>query len=116
MKPYFEHHVFFCLNKRDPGERQSCANCGSEKMQEYAKKQVKKLGLAGPGKVRINKSGCLDRCEEGPVVVIYPQGTWYTYVDETDIDEIIESHLVNGKVVERLLLDPVDAVDANQAS
>ena len=74
-------------------------------MQEYAKKRVKKLGLAGPGKVRINKSGCLDRCEEGPVVVIYPQGTWYTYVDETDIDEIIDSHLVEGKIVERLLID-----------
>ncbi|HTJ95727.1 MAG TPA: (2Fe-2S) ferredoxin domain-containing protein [Pararobbsia sp.] len=108
MTPYFEHHVFFCLNKRDSGDRPSCANCGSEKMQEYAKKRVKQLGLAGPGKVRINKSGCLDRCEEGPVVVIYPKGTWYTYVDETDIDEIIETHLVGGKVVERLLLDPVD--------
>ncbi|CAM2140130.1 Ferredoxin, 2Fe-2S [Pararobbsia alpina] len=109
MAAYFEHHVFFCLNQRDPGERQSCANCGSQKMQEYAKKRIKQLGLAGPGKVRINKSGCLDRCEEGPVVVIYPQGTWYTYVDEADIDDIIDSHIVGGKVVERLLLDPVDS-------
>jgi (2Fe-2S) ferredoxin len=105
MSSFFEHHVFFCLNRREGSDRPSCANCGSEAMQEYAKKRVKKLGLAGPGKVRINKSGCLDRCEQGPVVVIYPQGTWYTYVDETDIDEIIDSHLVEGKVVERLLID-----------
>ena len=72
------------------------------KAQEYAKKRVKQLGLAGPGKVRINKAGCLDRCEEGPVVVVYPEGTWYTYVDEADIEEIVVSHLANGKVVERL--------------
>lgn len=78
-------------------------------MQEYAKKRIKELGLAGAGKIRINKSGCLDRCELGPVVVVYPEGTWYTYVDETDIDEIIDSHLINGKVVERLLLDPSEA-------
>ena len=61
-----------------------------------------KLGLTGPGKVRINTSGCLDRCEEGPVCVVYPEGTWYTYVDESDIDEIIESHLLHGEQVERL--------------
>ncbi|KOT02275.1 putative ferredoxin [2Fe-2S]-type protein [Burkholderia mallei] len=70
-------------------------------MQEYAKKRVKELGLAGAGKVRVNKAGCLDRCEEGPVVV-YPEGTWYTYVDKNDIDEIVESHLRDGQVVERL--------------
>ena len=74
-------------------------------MQEYAKKRVKQLGLAGPGQVRINKAGCLDRCEEGPTVVVYPEGTWYTYVDETDIDEIVVSHLQNGQVVERLKID-----------
>ncbi|MDR8938343.1 Ferredoxin, 2Fe-2S [Burkholderia multivorans] len=71
-------------------------------MQEYAKKRVKELGLAGAGKVRINKAGCLDRCEEGPVMVVYPEGTWYTYVDKADIDEIVESHLRDGKIVERL--------------
>jgi (2Fe-2S) ferredoxin len=104
MSAYFKHHVFFCLNQREGSDRPSCAACGSEKMQEYAKRRVKQLGLAGPGKVRINKSGCLDRCEEGPVVVVYPEGTWYTYIDEADIDEIVDSHLVQGKIVERLLL------------
>jgi Ferredoxin len=71
-------------------------------MQDYAKKRIKALGLAGKGEIRINKAGCLDRCEEGPVLVVYPEGVWYTYVDQEDIDEIIDSHLVRGEPVERL--------------
>ncbi|VVE60434.1 ferredoxin [Pandoraea anapnoica] len=103
---YYKHHVFFCLNQREAGaDRPSCANCNAQSMQEYAKKKVKQLGLAGPGQVRVNKAGCLDRCELGPVVVIYPEGTWYTYIDETDIDEIVEKHLAKGEIVERLLID-----------
>ena len=98
---FYKHHVFMCLNKREAPEN-CCACHGSEAMQEYAKKRVKALKMSGEGKVRINKAGCLDRCEEGPVVVIYPQGTWYTYVDNSDIDEIIDRHLVKGEVVERL--------------
>ncbi|BCF95662.1 ferredoxin [Paraburkholderia sp. PGU19] len=106
MDSFFKYHVFFCLNQREEGAtRPSCANCGAQEMQEYAKKRVKELGLAGPGQVRINKSGCLDRCEEGPTVVVYPEGVWYTYVDKSDIDEIVDSHLANGKIVERLLID-----------
>ena len=100
-KPYFRHHVFFCTNQRDDG-RACCAGRGAAKAQEHAKKRVKELGLNGHGKVRVNKAGCLDRCEEGPVLVVYPEGTWYTYVDEHDIDEIVDSHLVNGKPVQRL--------------
>jgi len=71
-------------------------------MRDYAKEKVKALGLAGQGRVRINNAGCMDRCEEGPTLVIYPEGIWYTYVDKADIDEIIEQHLVHGRVVERL--------------
>jgi len=71
-------------------------------MRAYAKDRVKALKLSGEGKVRINQAGCLDRCEEGPCVVVYPEGVWYTYVDKADIDEIIDEHLVNGRVVERL--------------
>ena len=74
----------------------------AQRAQEHAKKRLKALNLNGPGKVRINKAGCLDRCDEGPVMVIYPEAVWYTYVDEHDIDEIVDSHLVQGKVVERL--------------
>ena len=100
---YYKHHVFFCLNKREAPEN-CCACHGSEAMQEYAKKRIKELKLNGEGRVRINKAGCLDRCELGPVAVVYPDNVWYTYVDESDIDEIVESHLRDGKPVERLRL------------
>jgi (2Fe-2S) ferredoxin len=100
---HFKHHVFFCLNERESPDA-CCASHGSVQMQAYAKDRVKKLGLAGAGKVRVNKAGCLDRCEEGPCLVIYPEAVWYTYVDRHDIDEIVESHLAGGKVVERLRL------------
>jgi (2Fe-2S) ferredoxin len=102
--PYYAHHVFFCLNHRESG-RPCCASYGAESLQAYAKARIKELGLSGEGKVRINRAGCLDRCEEGPVIVVYPEGVWYTYVDESDIDEIIESHLVRGEPVERLRLE-----------
>lgn len=98
---YYKHHVFFCLNQRDPPEA-CCANHDAADLQAYAKKRIKELGLAGEGAVRINKAGCLDRCEEGPIIVVYPDETWYTYVDRDDIDEIIDSHIVHGRVVERL--------------
>ena len=103
---YYKHHVFFCTNKREPDPsgqtRPCCADKNASEMRDYAKKKVKKAGLSGPGAVRINNAGCLDRCEEGPCIVVYPEETWYTYVDENDIDEIVESHLKNGQVVERL--------------
>ena len=102
---YFEHHIFFCLNKRENGEA-CCADHNAQAAFDRCKKQVKAHGLAGPGKVRVNKSGCLDRCQGGPIAVVYPEGVWYTYVDTDDIDEIVESHLKNGKVVERLLTPP----------
>ncbi len=71
-------------------------------MRDYAKARIKSLGLTGKGRVRINTAGCLDRCEEGPIIVVYPEGVWYTYVDKEDVDEIIQEHLVNGRIVERL--------------
>ena len=98
---YYQHHVFFCTNLRD-GERQSCGQCGAQKARDYVKQRCKELGLSGEGKVRINNAGCLDRCEQGPVVVIYPEETWYTYVDNDDLDEIIEKHLQQGQIVDRL--------------
>ncbi len=71
-------------------------------MRQYAKDKVKALKLSGEGKVRINAAGCLDRCTEGPVLVVYPEAVWYTYVDRQDIDDIISEHLMHGRVVERL--------------
>ncbi|GAC1537079.1 MAG: NAD(P)H-dependent oxidoreductase subunit E [Ramlibacter sp.] len=102
---YFERHIFFCLNKRENGEN-CCVDHGAQAGFERCKAQVKAHGLAGAGKVRVNKSGCLDRCSAGPVAVVYPDAVWYTYVDAADIDEIVESHLKNGRVVERLLTPP----------
>ena len=100
-KPYFEQHVFLCINQREDG-RPCCADRGALAAQKHAKKRLKELDMNGQGKIRINQSGCLDRCEEGPVLVVYPQGTWYTYVDTQDIDDIIDTHLIGGKIVERL--------------
>jgi len=100
-KLYYQQHVFICMNQRDDG-RPCCAEKGALAAQKHAKRRIKELDLNGQGKIRINQSGCLDRCEEGPVLVVYPEGTWYTYVDTHDIDEIIDVHLVGGKIVERL--------------
>jgi (2Fe-2S) ferredoxin len=100
---YYRHHVFFCCNQREAGKA-CCNNHGAQDIRDYAKQRVKELGLAGPGRVRVNQAGCLDRCEEGPVIVVYPEEVWYTYVDRQDVDEIIEEHLRHGRIVERLRL------------
>lgn len=102
---YFEHHIFCCLNERKPGhERGSCIEGGAQKLFNYLKSRMKELGYKG--QIRVNKSGCLDRCELGPVMVIYPEAVWYSYHSFDDIEEIIESHIQGGKVVERLRLTP----------
>lgn len=101
---YYERHIFFCLNRRE-GEA-ACADHDAEGAFAHCKSRVKELGLAGPGQVRVNKAGCLDRCAGGPVAVVYPEAVWYTFVDRADIDEIVESHLRDGRPVERLRLPP----------
>ncbi|RRQ22281.1 (2Fe-2S) ferredoxin domain-containing protein [Thiohalobacter thiocyanaticus] len=98
---YYKHHIFFCTNLREDGTA-CCQKFNAQAMRDYAKQRTKELGIAGPGQVRVNTAGCLDRCAEGPVVVVYPDETWYTYVDQEDIDEIIEEHLLNDRPVERL--------------
>jgi (2Fe-2S) ferredoxin len=102
---YYERHIFFCLNERKNGE-ECCAQYKAQEAFDRCKIQIKAAGLSGPGKVRVNKAGCLDRCAAGPVAVVYPEAVWYSFVDNEDIDEIVESHLKNGKVVERLLVPP----------
>ena len=103
---YYERHIFFCCNQREGTDRPSCNGKGASDMRDYAKKRAKELGLAQEGethgKLRVNMAGCLDRCEEGPCAVVYPEAVWYTYVDRADIDEIVEEHLRHGRVVERL--------------
>ncbi|MCP5404616.1 MAG: NAD(P)H-dependent oxidoreductase subunit E [Pseudomonadaceae bacterium] len=98
---YYTHHVFFCTNQRDDGSA-CCARLGAAELQAYAKARIQSLEASGKGKIRINKAGCLDRCDEGPVIVVYPEGVWYHYLDRADIDEIIDTHLIGGTPVERL--------------
>ena len=102
---YYQRHIFFCLNERKEGEA-CCARHQAQEALDRCKSLVKAAGLAGPGQVRVNKAGCLDRCSAGPIAVVYPEAVWYSYVDASDIDEIVESHLKNGKVVTRLLTPP----------
>ena len=101
---YYKYHVFFCTNSRSDG-RGCCQDFDASENRQYLKAATKALGLSGAGGVRINTAGCLDRCDQGPVIVIYPGETWYTYVDKEDLDEILSEHLQHGRVVERLLIN-----------
>lgn len=101
---FYRRHLFVCVNRREDGSRPSCAEQGSEAVRAHAKRRLKELDLAGPGKFRANKCGCTDRCEEGPIAVVYPDAVWYGYDDTDDMDEIIDEHLIAGRPVERLRL------------
>ena len=102
---YYQRHIFFCANQRSQGEA-CCADHPAQQAFDHCKAKVKQAQLNGPGGVRVNKAGCLDRCAGGPVAVVYPEAVWYTFVDMADIDEIVSSHLQDGRVVERLVLPP----------
>ena len=104
LRPYYNAHVFCCINERAPGHRRGCCKeRGSVELRDYMKTRVREMKI---NRVRVNQSGCLDRCELGPVLVIYPEGIWYTYQSIEDVDEILQTHLIDGQVVSRLLLDP----------
>ena len=101
---FYRHHIFFCTNRR-PDCKDCCAQRAPvDELRMYAKDRLKALGLFGPGAVRVSSSGCLGRCDDGPVAVVYPEGIWYTFVDRDDIDEIVERHLRDGEIVQRLRL------------
>jgi (2Fe-2S) ferredoxin len=104
--PYYRAHVFVCCNRRQDGHpRGSCAARGSEKLRDYMKVRAKELGLKD---VRVNMAGCLDRCEFGPTLVVYPEGVWYRPETPEDIDEILAVHLQGGGRVRRLMLTEKD--------
>jgi (2Fe-2S) ferredoxin len=101
---YYKRHVFMCNNTRPAGHpRGCCSNHGSDQMRNYMKLRAKEMGV---DETRINAAGCLDRCELGPTMVIYPEGVWYTYKTREDIDEILETHLKQDGRVARLMLTP----------
>lgn len=98
----YTRHVFVCTNQRGPGSARGCCNAdGKEGLHRLLKQAADAAGLQAT--VRVNKSGCLDQCEHGPVVVVYPEGTWYGNVTEGDVAEIVQSHLVEGRPVQRLV-------------
>lgn len=101
---FYSRHVFCCTNERPAGHPRGCCKAkDSEKLRNYLKVRAKEAGL---NDVRINAAECLDRCELGPTMVIYPEGVWYTYRSQADLDEILETHLLKGGRVERLMLTP----------
>lgn len=105
-EPFYRYHVFCCTNQRVEGHpRGDCTTRGGLRLRTYMKAKAELLGLAG---VRVNASGCLDRCENGPVLVVYPEGVWYRAESQQDIDEILETHIRNGQPVERLMLNNED--------
>jgi (2Fe-2S) ferredoxin len=104
-RSYYSHHAFICENLRDPDHARGCCKAkGASELRDYLKSRVKELKLNGKSKIRVNSSGCLDRCELGPVLVIYPDECWYHFETREDIDEILQSHLIEGTPVERLKL------------
>ena len=109
---YYDAHVFCCTNRRADGHpRGSCAERGGEALRDYMKSKAKALGLKN---VRINSAGCLDRCELGPTMVIYPEGVWYSVSTREEIDEVLDKHLVEGGRVERLMLQTADKLPTDR--
>ena len=101
---FYDKHVFFCTHQRADGS-DCCAKRGGLQAREYMKNKVAELGIANSkNRIRINFAGCMNRCADGPVLVIYPEETWYSYQDEKDLDEIISEHLQHDRIVVRLHL------------
>jgi len=102
--PFFDVHIFVCCNRRPDGHsRGSCAARGSEALRDYMKARVKEARIPH---ARVNMAGCLDRCEEGPCIVIYPAGVWYRIESRADVDTVIEQHLIGKGRAEALRLPP----------
>ena len=103
---FYASHVFVCTNTRPAGHPRGCCSAhDSEKLRNYMKVRAKELGIAS---TRVNAAGCLDRCELGPTMVIYPEGVWYSCPTKEDIDEVLQKHLIEGGRVERLMLHTAD--------
>lgn len=99
---YYKRHMFICTNQREDGV--CCQMHDAQEMRAQVKQYSKALGLTGQGKLRINNAGCLDRCDEGPVAVVYPDNVWYRYQNLEDLKEILHKHLENGEIVEHLVI------------
>jgi (2Fe-2S) ferredoxin len=100
---YYKKHLFICTNQKEAG-KQCCQQAGAEEMVRVAKETLKEHHQQGPGLCRVSKSGCLGRCSEGPVAVVYPDGVWYTYHSSEDVKKIVTEHLINDRIVKELVL------------
>ena len=100
---FYKKHIFFCVNKKS--DDNGCGFLGADDAFSFVKMYLQGLDMWGEGKIRASKSACLGRCSDGPVCVVYPDGVWYSYIDEVDVKEIIESHLLTGVIVDRLKIE-----------
>ncbi len=108
MPPPYSRHVFVCTNRRPDGSpRGCCASKGSEEVRARFKQELDRRGIKGD--IRANAAGCLDACENGIAVVVYPDNVWYGRVTAEDVADIVDQHLVGGQPVERLRLPPAPA-------
>lgn len=114
-KNYYTKHLFVCTNQKPEGKK-CCANSGGEDYFSYLKKRLSMLDMHGPGKYRVSKSGCLGRCDLGPLLVIYPDGVWYGYSSFSDLDEIVNCHLIAEKIVDRLLIAAPNVYEPNEGA
>ena len=99
MKNFYKKHLFFCTNQRKDGKK-CCGKTNTKELYNYAKDSCRDNNKLGKNKIGITESRCLGRCEFGPVMVVYPEGVWYRYQNEADIDEIINTETI----VQRLKL------------
>lgn len=101
---YYQKHIFLCQNQKALG-KPCCASGDPADMRSFMKKTLKKKGIVvGEGGIRLTLSGCLGRCSEGPLMVIYPEAVWYRYENQDDIEKIIDGHILNGNIVEELAI------------
>jgi len=101
--PSFARHVFVCINERAADHPKGCCKAkGGVAVRDRLKSELTARGLSKT--IRANNAGCLDQCERGVTVVVYPEQVWYGGVTVDDIPEIVEEHLLHGRVVERLLI------------
>ncbi|PJZ69928.1 ferredoxin [Leptospira perolatii] len=101
---YYHKHIFVCENIREEGERPSCGRAGSERILAYLKKRLKEMGIKN--RIRIQRAGCLDRCELGPVQVAYPEGLWFSLKTEEDAEKFLKNYIEteNLNFIQHLLL------------
>lgn len=103
MSLYYQKHILFCVNQR-ASDKPCCNNANAQASFKYFKKRLKQLGIKGQGHCHVSSSSCLDRCSEGPIMVVYPDAVWYTYTTYEDLEQIIQDHLIHDTIVSRLLL------------